>query len=89
MKLVFEKMSELFQVEKEKYEGKNLLRHLETKKVIGENEIDVNVETKMDTGEIDFDVDNKENFPKISQAYSALKSATDGKKSSAVLKSIE
>ena len=84
MKLVFEKMSELFQVEKEKYEGKNL-----TKKVIGENEIDVNAETKMDTGEIDFDVDNKENFPKISQPYSAVKSATDGKKSSAVLKSIE
>ena len=87
MKLVFEKMSELFQVEKEKYEGKNLLRHLETKKVIGENELDVNAETKMDTGE--FDVDNKENFPKISQPYSAVKSATDGKKSSAVLKSIE
>ena len=41
----------------------------------------------MDTGE--FDVDNKENFPKISQPYSAVKSATDGKKSSAVLKSIE
>ena len=80
--MVFEKMSELFQVEKEKYEGKNL-----TKKVIGENEIDVNAETKMDTGE--FDVDNKENFPKISQPYSAVKSATDGKKSSAVLKSIE
>ena len=60
MELIFERMSELFQVGKEIYEEKNLLRHLET--IVEENEI--NVSTTSGNEEV-FEVENIVSEPEL------------------------